>query len=91
MFPHEHNFFIILSVFGYLTTSEHQMWRVMPLKTPFRFVNRYITIVHVVTTINYNYLLRIYTAYSLTRQYSILDVFTYTSESNCQLNAIAFA
>jgi hypothetical protein len=44
---------------------------------------------------NYNHsqlflnLCHIYTAYNLTGQYSILDVFTYTSESNCKLNASA--
>jgi hypothetical protein len=68
-------------VLGYLTTSEHQMWRVMPLKMPFVLVIRFIKISYVVTTINYNYLLRCYTftqLNNLTRQYSILDIFTYS-------------
>jgi hypothetical protein len=43
----------MLYVLGYLTTSEHQMWRVMPLKTPFGFVIGFITISLVVTTRNY--------------------------------------
>jgi hypothetical protein len=29
---------ILCNVWGYLTNSEHQFWRVMPLKTPFRLL-----------------------------------------------------
>jgi hypothetical protein len=28
----------IVTCTGFVTTSEHQMWRVMPLKTPFRLL-----------------------------------------------------
>jgi hypothetical protein len=54
------------TVLGYLTTSDDQMWRVMPLKTPVRLLIRFITVPNVVTTINYNYLLRSYLFTQLT-------------------------
>jgi hypothetical protein len=41
-------------VLGYLTTSEHQVWCVMPLKTPFGLVIRFIIDLQVVTTITYS-------------------------------------
>jgi hypothetical protein len=52
------------------------MWRVMSLKTPFRLLIPLFTISHIQSFVP---LCHIYTAYKLTRQYSILDVHTYTS------------
>jgi hypothetical protein len=66
---------------GYLTTSENQLYRVWVLETPLRLVLDFITISHLH---NYNHLqlfitlCHIYTAYNLTRQCSILSVFTYS-------------
>jgi hypothetical protein len=59
-------------VFSYLNTSEHQMWRVIPLKTLFRLL---IGFIEIFTTRNYNYVLHCYTFTQLTIftiQYSIL-------------------
>jgi hypothetical protein len=65
---------------GYLIPSDHQLYRVTPLKTPFGLL---IPILQSSPTRNYIHtqlfltLCHIYTAYNLTRQYSILDVYTY--------------
>jgi hypothetical protein len=59
----------------------------MPLKTPFRLVIWFITISHVVITINHNYLLRCYTFTQLTCQYSSLAIFTHSHFEISLLNA----
>jgi hydrogenase maturation factor len=64
------------------------------LETPFGLLLGFITISHVRNYIHLKLfltLLRVYTITILTRQYSILDVFTYSPESNCKLHASAFA
>jgi hypothetical protein len=61
---------------GSLINYDYQLYRVSPLKTPFILLIRFITIP---ITCNYIHLqlfltlCHIYTAYSLTRQYSILS------------------
>jgi hypothetical protein len=63
----------IVQCFGYLTTSDHQLYRVWVLERPFRLLIGFITIsnhlVHsytFVTTITHNYLLRCVTFTQLT-------------------------
>jgi plasmid maintenance system killer protein len=62
----------IVQCSGHLTTSDHQLFRVTPLKTPFGLLIRFITIP---ITCNYNHsqlsitLCHIYTAYNLTRSW----------------------
>jgi hypothetical protein len=67
-------------VFRYSTTSEHQMWRVMVLRRrpdwQFGLLQFHTSSLQLITIIIT--LLQTYTAYSLTRQYSILDIFTYS-------------
>jgi hypothetical protein len=53
-------------MFGYLTTSDHQLYRVTPLKTPFGLLICFIYNLTRVTTITHNYFLRCVTFTQLT-------------------------
>jgi ABC-type enterochelin transport system permease subunit len=68
---------ILYNLTGYLISSDHQFYRVSPLKTPFGLL---IPLLQSSPTRHYNHaqlfltLLRVYTIIILTRQYSILSV-----------------
>jgi hypothetical protein len=65
---------ILYNVTGYLITSDHQLYRVTPLKTPFRLLIRFIYNFTHITTFTHNYLLRYVTFTQLT----ILHVCNYS-------------
>jgi hypothetical protein len=74
---------IYCTMLGYLTTSEHQLYNVMPLETPFGLLIRLLQSQPHVTAITHNYLLRCYTFTQLTilqvRNYNnLLHSYTFT-------------
>jgi hypothetical protein len=53
-------FYILYNVWGYLISSDHQLYRVTPLETPFGLVIPLLQSQSHVTTITHNYFLRGY-------------------------------
>jgi hypothetical protein len=78
---------LILRIIIFYNIVLYVLLRVLLLKTPFRFVNGVITLSHVVTKINYNYLLRRYKLTQLTILHANIPFMSsshiHTSKSNC--------
>jgi hypothetical protein len=62
----EHKLNVLYNVWGYLLTSDHQLYRVTPLETPFRLLIPLLQSQSHVTTITHNYFLRGYVFTQLT-------------------------
>jgi hypothetical protein len=76
------SYYSIVQCYGYLTSSNHQLYRVTPLKTPFGLLSYLITI-SITRNYNHNYLLRCATFTQLTiihvRDYNhLLHSYTFT-------------
>jgi hypothetical protein len=72
------NSFILYNVAGYLTTSEHQLCNITPLRTPFRLLIGLLQSQSHVTTITHNYFLRCTTFTQLTILHASIPFLTST-------------
>jgi hypothetical protein len=69
---------ILYNVRGHLTTSDHQLYRVTPLKTPFELLIPLLQSQSHVTTITHNYFLRCY-AFTQLQSYMFITKITYST------------
>jgi hypothetical protein len=69
-------YFILYNVSGYFIRSDHQLYRVTPLKTPFGLLIPLLQSQSHVTTITHNYILRCYTCTQLKITYTFVTTIT---------------
>jgi hypothetical protein len=87
---HRNNFIYIVQCSGFLIASTHQLYRVMPLKTPFGLLLPLLQSQSHVTTFTHNYFLRCYTCTQLTITYTFVTTVTFSTLALANFSAINF-
>jgi hypothetical protein len=67
------------NVRAYFISSDHQLYRATPLKTPFGLLSPLLQSQSHVTTFTHNYFLRCYTCTQLTITYAFVTKITYST------------